>query len=49
MEDHRGRDHMVVGFKTTSVIIADHHESCEFEPRSWRGVLDKTLRDKVCQ
>ena len=49
MEDHRGRDHMVVGFKTTSVIIADHHEICEFEPRSWRGVLDKTLRDKVCQ
>ena len=49
MEDHRGRDHMVVGFTTTSVIIAYHHESCEFEPRSWRGVLYKTLRDKVCQ
>ena len=49
MEDHRGRDHMVVGFTTTSVIIAYHHQSCEFEPRSWRGVLDKTLCDKVCQ
>jgi hypothetical protein len=24
-------------------------ESCEFEPRSWRGVLDTTLCDKVCQ
>jgi hypothetical protein len=21
----------------------------EFEPRSWRGVLDTTLCDKVCQ
>jgi hypothetical protein len=25
MEDHRGRDNMVVGFTTTSVIIAYHH------------------------
>jgi hypothetical protein len=23
--------------------------SCEFEPCSWRGVLDTTLSDKVCQ
>jgi hypothetical protein len=23
--------------------------SCEFEPHSWRGVLDTTLCDKVCQ
>jgi hypothetical protein len=23
--------------------------SCEFEPRSWRGVLDTTICDKVCQ
>jgi hypothetical protein len=23
--------------------------SCEFEPHSWLGVLDKTLCDKVCQ
>jgi len=23
--------------------------SCKFEPRSWRGVLDTTLCDKVCQ
>jgi hypothetical protein len=22
---------------------------CEFESRSWQGVLDKTLCDKVCQ
>ena len=24
-------------------------KSCEFEPRSWQGVLDTTLCDKVCQ
>jgi hypothetical protein len=35
----RGRDRMVVGFTTC----------CEFKPRSWRGVLDTTLCDKVCQ
>jgi hypothetical protein len=35
----RGRDHMVVGFATTT----------EFEPRSLQGVLDTTLCDKVCQ
>ena len=28
----RDRDHMVVGFTTTCVISAYHHESCEFEP-----------------
>jgi hypothetical protein len=40
---------MVVGFTTTSVIIAFHHQSCEFEPRSWRDVLDTTLCDKIRQ
>ena len=29
--------------------IMNHHQSCEFEPRSWRGVLDATSCDKVCQ
>ena len=29
---------MVVGFTTTYVINAYHHERCEFESRSWRGV-----------
>ena len=29
---------MVVGFTTTCAISAYHHWSCEFEPRSWRGV-----------
>ena len=40
---------MVVECTTTSAIVAYHHLSCEFEPHSWRGVLDKTLCDKVCQ
>jgi hypothetical protein len=31
---------MVVGFTTTCAIRAYHHQSCEFEPRSCRGVLD---------
>ena len=44
-----GRDRMIVGFTTTCAIRAYHHKSCEFEPRSWRGVLDTTLCDKVCQ
>ena len=44
-----GRDRMVVGFTTTCAINAYHHKSCEFEPRSWRGVFDTTLCDKVCQ
>jgi len=45
----RGRDRMVVAFTTTCVISAYHHYSCEFEPCSWRGLLDKTLCDKVRQ
>ena len=28
---HRGRDHMVIGFTTTYVISAYHHNSCEFD------------------
>jgi hypothetical protein len=44
-----GRDRMVVGFTTTYAISAYHHLRCEFEPHSWRCVLDKTLCDKVCQ
>jgi hypothetical protein len=31
------------------VIRAYHHLSCEFEARSFRGVLETTLCDKVCQ
>jgi hypothetical protein len=40
---------MVVGFTTTYAISTYHHKSCEFEPRSWRGVLDTILYDKVWQ
>jgi hypothetical protein len=47
--DHHGRDCMVVGFTTTCAISAYHHQSCEFEPCSWGGVLDTALCDKVCQ
>ena len=43
------RDRVVVRFITTCAINAYRHLSCEFEPRSWRGVLDTTLCDKVCQ
>jgi len=35
----RGHDHIVVGFTTTCAISAYHHWSCEFESRSWWGVL----------
>ena len=45
--DRRGRARMVVGFITTCVISAYHHLRCEYEPRSWRDVLDTTLCDKV--
>ena len=37
---------MVVVFTATCAISVYHPQSCEFEPRSWRGVLDTTLCDK---
>ena len=43
------RDHMVVGFTSTCAISAYHHYSCEMESRSWQGVFDTILCDKVCQ
>ena len=45
----RGRDRIVVWSTTTFAISAYHHRSCEFESRSWRGGLNITLCDKVCQ
>ena len=39
---------MVVGFTTAYSISAYRHLSCEFESRSWQGVLDTTLCDQVC-
>ena len=44
-----GHDRMVVGFKTTCVISAYHHWSCEYKPHWRRVVLDTILCDKVCQ
>ena len=44
-----GLDNMGVGYITTCAISAYHHWICEFEPHSWRGVLNTTLCDKVCQ
>jgi len=40
---------MVVGFTTTRAISAYHLSNREFEPRTWQGVLDTTLCDKVYQ
>ena len=43
-----GRACIVVGFTITGAISAYHHQSCEFEFRSWRSVL-YTICDKVSQ
>ena len=40
---------MVVGFTTACAISVNHHFTCEYEYRSWWGVLDTTLCDKICQ
>jgi hypothetical protein len=45
----RGHDRMIVEFTTTCAISAYHHQSCEFEHRSWRGVLNTTSCDKMCK
>jgi hypothetical protein len=34
---------------TIYAVSAYHHKNSELEPHSWRGVLDTTLCDKVCQ
>ena len=49
IRSHRGCDRMVVGFTTTCATSAYHHQICEFESHSWRGVLYTTLCDQVCQ
>ena len=48
-EGRCGCDRMAVGFTTTYAISAYHHWRCKFESRSWRGVLNTTLCDEVCQ
>ena len=40
------RDRMEVRFTAIYAISAFHHQCCEFESRSWRGVLDTILRIK---
>jgi hypothetical protein len=49
MRGRRVHDHMVVRFTIKYAISIYHNESFEFEPRSWRDILDITLCDKVCQ
>jgi hypothetical protein len=44
-----GRERMVAWYSAAYAISSYHYKSCEFEHRSWRGVLDSTLCDKVCQ
>ena len=48
MRSHRGCDRMIDGYATNCAINAYHHLSCDFEPRSWRGVFYATFY-KVCQ
>jgi len=40
---------MVVRFTTNCVFSTYQRQRGEFESRSWRGVLDTTLCDNVCQ
>jgi hypothetical protein len=44
----RGHDRMVVGFTTIYAISSYRQQRCEFEPRSWQGVLDTTLLSVTC-
>jgi len=47
---HRTVFQLYSGGPPWSDQISDyHHWSCEFELRSWRGVLETTICDKVCQ
>jgi hypothetical protein len=39
----------LLNFTTTCAISAYHHNSWEFEHRSWRGVPDTTVCYKICQ
>ena len=46
----RCRNRMVFGFTSTIQSVRITTKSREFtDSRSWRGVLDKTLCDNVCQ
>jgi hypothetical protein len=45
----RGRVRMMDEITTTYALSAYHHLRCEFETRSWQGVLNTTLCDKSYQ
>jgi hypothetical protein len=45
----RGHDRNVGEFTTTYAISPYHHEMCEFEYRSWRGVVYALFGDQNCQ
>ena len=49
LQGRPSRDRIVIGFTTASAISAYHHKRRVFESDSWRGVLDTTLCDIVCQ
>jgi len=41
-------NHYQLTFRGVVGVSAYHHYSCEFEPRSWRGVLHTALCDNFC-
>ena len=43
------KDYKIHGLTTTYAISAYYHQHCESESHLWRGILDTTLCDKVCQ
>ena len=38
---------MLIKLATTCAISAYHHQSCEFQPHAWHGVLDALLCFKI--
>jgi len=44
-----GHDHTLAEYKYTSSVSVYHQSSCELDSPAWRGVLDTTLGDNVCQ
>ena len=41
--------HLTLGFTTTYAISDYHYKVVSSNPTVWRGVLNTTLCDKVCQ
>jgi len=40
---------MSVWYTTIYAIGAYNHLNCDFESRSWRGILNTALCDKICR